>query len=812
MSGGAGGKGKGRGKGKAGKKSGGGKTRKSGRKAGAKKSTTKGASSSKRSVAKKSAAKKSSSRNPSTRGKAAGKRKAAGKKGGGRGSGTSGARGGGRGGDRPPKTISTSDEQGLRIIAALEESDRGPLKTKELARAVGIEAHEYRAFRNRLAEMERKGSIVRVKGQRFAVAERLDLVTGSVSVTRDGHGFVRLDSAADDVYVPSHRLRTAMDGDRVAVRIDRRPRGRNPEGSVVRILERARESVVGVLHEGRKVRYVVPLDTRLRRDVLVTPGGPAEADAEDGDVVVLRLTSFGEGRVGPTGEIEEVLGKLTDPGVDVLAVAHGHGLAMDFPDHVVAAAEEAARTRRDEPGPDRVDRTDLLAFTIDPADAKDHDDALSIEALENGNVEVGIHIADVSHYVRPGDPVDVEAYARGTSVYLVDRTIPMLPHVLSNDVCSLKSGQDRFAVSVFVVLDAEGRIRGRRYERTTIRCGDGLSYEQAQEVLDGKAKISPEVDEALRLLDDRARQLQRKRREAGGLALDLPEAKVVLDPEGRPVDIRKRDRFAAHRLIESYMVLANEVVAADMESRDLPTMYRIHEKPSREKLEALAATLATFGIRLPRRASIKPGDMQQVLETVKGRQEEALISNLVLRSLAKAIYHPENVGHFGLASTAYLHFTSPIRRYPDLVVHRGLAGALIHGGGVPLPEVDDLTIAADRCSAREQAAAEAERASVAMKKVEFMEQHLGDTFAGRVSGVAAFGFFVTLEDFFVDGLVHVSGLDDDYYHFRERQHLLEGERGGRSYRLGDRVEVQVARVDKEARHVDFRVIRKLGTA
>lgn len=723
-----------------------------------------------------------------------------------------GARGRGRkpaGRTRTAPHLSSSDEQGLRIIAALTESDSGPLKTKELARALGIEAHEYRALRARLTEMERKGSIVKVKGQRFAIAERLDLVTGSVSVTRDGHGFIRVDTAADDIYVPSHRLRTAMDGDRVAVRIDRRPRGRNAEGSVVRILERARESVVGVLHEGRKVRYVVPLDTRLRRDVLITPGG--ELEGEDGDVVVVRLTSFGEGRVGPTGQIEEVLGKLSDPGVDVLAVAHGHGLSMDFSDEVTAAAEAAASRWRDEPGPDRVDRTDLLAFTIDPADARDHDDALSVVALQDGRVEVGVHIADVSHYVRPGDPIDVEAYARGTSVYLVDRTIPMLPQVLSNDVCSLKAGQDRFAVSVFIELDRHGRILGRRYERTTIRCGDGLSYEQAQEVLDGKSSISQEVDEALRLLDDRARQLQRIRREAGGLSLDLPEAKVVLDADGIPVDIRKRERLEAHKLIESYMVLANEVVAADMEARDLPAMYRIHERPAREKLEALAETLATFGVKLPRRASIKPGDLQQVLDAVRGRQEEALISNLVLRSLAKARYHTENVGHFGLASTAYLHFTSPIRRYPDLIVHRALTRALIHDDEASAHELDSLTIAADRCSAREQAAAEAERASVALKKVEFMEQHLGESFAGRISGVTSFGFFVTLEDFFVDGLVHVSGLGDDYYRFRERHHLLEGERGGRSYRLGDRVEVQVARVDKEARHVDFRVIRKLGS-
>jgi ribonuclease R len=724
-------------------------------------------------------------------------------------------RGGGRPGraGRPPRGGgpggSGKDAGGTErgVLDALTASDRGPLKTKELARALEVAPAEYRAFRRLLSAMEKKGTIYRVKGHRYAMAAKLDLVTGAVSVTRDGHGFVRPDGAGEDVYVPAHRLRTAMNGDRVAVRIEGRPRGRSREGSVVRVLERARETIVGVLHRGGRVQYVVPLDARLKRDVLVGQGD--EKTAADGDVVVVRVTSFGEGRVGPTGVVEDVLGQLSDPGVDILAVAHGFGLALDFPPDVTMAAEASAAEGLENPGPDRIDRTDLLTFTIDPADAKDHDDALSVVQLDDGVVEVGIHIADVSHYVRPGTPVDLEAVARGTSVYLVDRTIPMLPPVLSNDVCSLNPGGARFAVSAFVSLDSEGRIVGRRYERTIILCRHALSYEQAHEVLEGRNSIDAEVDAALRLLDDRARLVRARRRERGALALDLPEAKVILDAEGRPIDIRRRDRLESHRLVEDYMILANEVVASDMESADLATMYRIHERPSPEKVDALVDTLSRFGVKLAHRKALEPADLQRVLDAMRGRDEEALVSNLVLRSLSRARYHTDNLGHFGLASEAYLHFTSPIRRYPDLVVHRVLTDVLIHGRREPYSDRDELTRSAEAFSSREQAAAEAERSSVALKKVEFMEQHLGDDFAGRISGVAAFGFFVTLEDFFVDGLVHVSGLKDDYYHYSERDHRLMGERGGRSFRLGDRVQVQVVRIDKEARHVDFRVLRKL---
>ncbi|MEQ9401475.1 MAG: ribonuclease R [Longimicrobiales bacterium] len=694
-----------------------------------------------------------------------------------------------------------------RTLAALAASNRGPLKAKDLARTLGIPNDGYRRFKKTLAGMERAGKIYRVKGNRYGLPDAMDLVTGAASMTRSGDAFIRPDGKGEDVYVPSLNLATAMDGDRVVVRIESRPRQRNPVGRVIKILERARATVVGTLHHGKRFAYVVPLDKRLSRDLLIADGD--QGDATDGDVVVARYVTYGEGSVGPSGEVETVLGKLSDPGVDVLAVAHSYGLSMDFPKEVLRAADAAARSGVEEPGLHRVDRTDLLVFTIDPADAKDHDDALSIRDLDGGRSEVGIHIADVSHFVREGGAVDLEAQARGTSVYLVDRTVPMLPEQLSGDVCSLRAGVERFALSLFVTLDRRGEPVSHRFERTVLESRHRLSYEQVQQVLDGEGSVDESVDAAVRALDDVARRVRARRFERGALDLDLPEAKVLLDAEGYPLDIQRQERLEAHRLVEDFMILANEVVAREAEARGLPVLYRVHEPPTRQRAEELADFLARFGLRLPTKRAIRPRDVQGLLKAVAGRREQHLINTVVLRSMKRARYDSANLGHFGLGSTAYLHFTSPIRRYPDLVVHRAIVRTLIEAEAPREWEEGALQSVADGSSAREQAATDAERESIALKKVEFMERHLGDEFDGRISGVQAFGFFVTLEAYFVDGLVHVNSLRDDFYRFKEGDYMLVGDSGRRRFRLGDRVRVQVTRVDKEAKHVDFVLVRNL---
>lgn len=703
--------------------------------------------------------------------------------------------------------MSTShDIDEARILDALRASRHGPMKPKQLARALDVAPADYKAFRQRLGELEGRGIVYRVKGGRYASPDRISLLRGRVSTIRSGDAFIRPDEADEqDVFVREGDLNSAMDGDRVVVRIEGRPKGRNPVGRVIKVLERAHPTVVGTFHRSRKMGYVVPLDPKMGPDVIIPWGD--EGEAREKDVVVVRIVAYGARRHGPTGEVERVLGPMEDPGVDVLSVLFGHGLSLEF-DRAVETAAAAYAERPVEPGEGREDCRDLLVFTIDPADAKDHDDALSIREAGEGRYEVGIHIADVSYYVPKGGPVDLEALDRGTSVYLVDRTVPMLPHSLSSGACSLRPDEDRYAVSVFVTLDLEGRVHSRRFARTVIRSRHKLAYETVNEVLEGPGSVSAEADRAIRDLDRVARGLRAKREARGSIDFDMPEARVVLDDAGAPVDIQRVERLDSHRLVEDYMLLANELVARIGEEKKMPVLYRVHEPPTVEKTETLREFLATLGHTLPRR-SLRPRDLQAVLARVAGRPEEALVSTVILRSMQRARYAPQNLGHFGLALEHYAHFTSPIRRYPDLVTHRALVRVLLEKEVPPAEWTDELAEVADRSSWREQAATQAERDSVELKKIEFMERHLGEEFDGTVAGVTSFGFFVLLDRFFVEGLVHVNALDDDYYEFREGEYALVGSRKGRRFRLGDRVRVQVARVDKEERHVDFLLIRTL---
>ena len=694
------------------------------------------------------------------------------------------------------------------ILNAIRDSNRGPLRPKVLAEQLDVSRDGYRAFKDRLKAMEKAGKLYRVKGGRYAPQDRISLFTGTLSTIRRGDGFVR-GSDGDEVFVPARDLDTAMDGDRVVVRIESRPRGRKPEGRVIKVLERAHPSLVCVYHQDKKLGFGVPRDPKLNFDVTIPWGD--QGDATDGDVVLVRIVAFGHRRHGPTGEVEKILGKLGDPGVDVLSVLYGHGLMPDFPKEVEEEAEELAEWWHQmipaELAGGREDHRDLTVFTIDPADAKDHDDALSVETLEGERVRVGIHIADVSHFVRPGTHLDGEALQRGTSVYLVDRVIPMLPHPLSSDACSLRPDEDRLAVSVFATLNGEGRVVDHRFARTLIRSRQRLAYEDAQAILDGTKSVDADTDAAVQALGRLSERLRELREERGALDLDLPEARVILDTEGAPVEIRKVERLAAHRLVENFMLLANELVARACSKKSLPALYRVHEPPTEEKMTALRDLLQTFGLQLPK-GKVEPGDLERILVAVRGRPEEQLVSTVVLRSLQKALYSPENLGHFGLALENYAHFTSPIRRYPDLVTHRVVVRGLVEKEPVPEAWYQGLDEIAEQCSLREQAAQSAERDSVDLKKIEYMERHLGDEFDGTISGVTAFGAFVLLDEVFVDGLLHVNSLDDDYYEFRESEYALVGSRKGRRLRLGDRLRVQVSRVDREERKVDFRLVSR----
>jgi ribonuclease R len=696
------------------------------------------------------------------------------------------------------------------IIDHLRTRAGRPLKAKELANELGVATADYAEFKDLLQRLEDEGQLYRVQRQRYAAPDRINLVVGRLQTTRAGAGFVLPETGGADLYIPQDGLATALDGDRVVARVERQRRGQRREGQVVRVLERSRQTIVGTYHPGRNFGFVVPEDDRLPHDVYVA--GEDAAAAAEGDIVVVRITSWGSGHRGPAGEIERVLGRRGDPGVDVLAVAYGHELPLDFPPPVEDEAEALRRrgiTAEDLTG--RTDLRDTLIFTIDPADAKDHDDALSIRNVgEDGGWEVGVHIADVSYYVREGAPLDGEALARGTSVYLVDRVIPMLPHALSSDLCSLLPDQDRLALSLLLRVDGSGKVRRRKLVRSVIRSRHKLSYETAQAVLEGGESVDAATDAAIRQLASLARRLRADRAERGSIDFDLPQARVVLDPAGEPTDIQRVARLESHRLIEDFMLLANETIAAWASRAKLPFVYRIHEPPDAARMEQLADFAASLGYRVKGVADPDPATLQALLDAARGRPEEALLSTVVLRSMKQARYSERNEGHFGLAARHYTHFTSPIRRYPDLIVHRVCAAALIEEQRPGGDAAENLPFIARQSSERERVAVAAERDSIELKKVEFMERHLGDTFEGTIAGVRAFGFFVLLDDFFVEGLVHVSSLEDDYYEYVEERYALIGTRTRRQFRLGDRVRVQVASVDLEERRIDFALLEALS--
>ncbi len=695
-----------------------------------------------------------------------------------------------------------------KIIDFLRDEAGRPLKPVELATELEIPEGQIDDFNKLLEELEEQGLLYRNKQQRYAVPTKINLIVGTLQTIRSGAGFVVPDEGEGDLYISRNGLKSAVNGDRVIARVEKQKRGGKKEGSVVRVLKRARETVVGVYHPTKNYGFVVPEDLKLPADVFVPPG--EESGATEGDVVVVRIESWGDEHRGPVGNVEKVLGKMGEPGVDVLAVLYGHELPVEFPQEVVDAAE-AMRTRgiteSDLEG--REDLRDELIFTIDPVDAKDHDDALSVKQIGDNLWEVGIHIADVSYYVTEGSIIDAEAVRRGTSIYMVDRTIPMLPHPLSSDLCSLMENVDRLAMSVMVRMDGEGNIVAHKLARTVIRSRHKLAYEDAQAVINGEKSIDAETDQAINNLVALSRVLRDKRGARGSLDFDLPEARVVLNTEGEPTDIQKVDRLESHRLIEDFMLLANEVVARKGANNKLPYLYRVHESPDQERLGKLQMFAGTFGYQVTTSKKVTPKDLQRLLERIKGKPEERLLSTVVLRSMRQARYSHENLGHFGLAAKFYTHFTSPIRRYPDLIVHRVCAHAFLNEENVrEAMNTTNLAEIARVSSTRERVAVDAERDSIEMKKVEFMQRHVGDEFTATVSSVTAFGFFVLLDKYYVEGLVHMSSLEDDYYQFIEEQYALIGERTRRRFRLGDPVKVRVARVDVEERKIDFVLIEE----
>ncbi|GIV61348.1 MAG: ribonuclease R [Rhodothermaceae bacterium] len=704
--------------------------------------------------------------------------------------------------ETPRSVPGTPETMKRAILGFLRRNGQKAYRPKEIARHLGVKEQEaYALFQETLTHLAEQRLVARRKGNRYAYRPQPKKLVGTLSVHPRGFGFVTVEGEADDYYVPANRMGTALDGDRVRIGLAAHRRGdQRHEAEVLEVLERRRTRTVGTFLKKGHFALVRPDDTRIVHDIYV----PREAfhGARNGDKVVVSIDLFDDPHARPEGRVLQVIGRADDPAVRVLALALSMDVKAEFPEQVLA---EADALRAEIPRAERSRRLDLRhkrIFTIDPVDAKDFDDAIHIEKLDNGHYEVGVHIADVSHYVRPGTALDEEALARSTSVYLVDRVIPMLPEKLSNVVCSLRPHEDKLTFSCIMEVTPRGKVVRYQIRETIIHSKQRFTYEEAQAIIEGKNQRHPFAAD-VRRANKLARTLTRKRMASGSIDFDLPEVRVVLDEQGHPVEIIRKERMDANRLIEEFMLLANRTVAEHigMRKNPKPFVYRVHDQPDEEKMRQLADYIRAFGYRLDLKdGRVDPKQLNDLLQAVKGTPQEPVIEEAALRAMAKARYDTNNIGHFGLGFKHYTHFTSPIRRYPDLMVHRLLKA---YATGQKNADVDDLQARCEHASERERAAVQAERESVKLKQVEFIANHVGETFDGVVSGVTSFGIFVELTDLLVEGMVHVRDLDDDFYEYDERNYRLVGLSSGRTFRLGDAVRVTVAAANLETREIDF---------
>lgn len=695
-----------------------------------------------------------------------------------------------------------------KIMEYMRESAYSPMLSEELMSAFNIAKGERTEFLEIINEMENEGSIFKTKRNRYGIPEKMNLAIGKLQGNPKGFGFVIQDEEdTPDVYISTENMNGAMNGDRVVAKILKaKDEGRRAEGQIIKILSRGVNTLVGTFEKSTHFGFVVPDDKRIYQDVFIPQ--PDINDAKTGQKVVIEITKWPEARRNPEGKIIEILGYKNEPGVDILSVIRKYGLPEEFPDDVQAAAENIP----DEIAPREYERRrnlrDLKMVTIDGEDAKDLDDAVSVEVLPNGNFRLGVHIADVSYYVKENEPIDKEAQQRGTSVYLIDRVVPMLPRKLSNGICSLNPKVDRLTMTCMMEIDKDGRVLDHEIFESIIRTNERMTYKDVTKILrdndpDLMERYSDLVDD-FRNMEKLCNILRNKRMSRGSIDFDFPECKITLNDRGKPIDIRPYDRDISNMMIEEFMLAANETVAEYMYWTGLPFIYRIHEDPDQEKLLAFNEFIHNFGYHIKGINDIHPKALQEIVEKVAGKKEETIINTLMLRSLKKAKYSPECSGHFGLAAKYYTHFTSPIRRYPDLTIHRiireHIAGTINEKREKKLRGF--VKYASKLSSDTEITAQEAEREVDDLKKAEYMVDRIGDVSSGIISSVTPFGMFVELENT-IEGLVHVSSLLDDYYYFDEDHHCFIGERKRRIFRLGDAVNIRVAKVSIDERTIDF---------
>ncbi len=708
----------------------------------------------------------------------------------------------------------TKDE----IMAMIKHVDYKAMGYKDMMFLLDIsKKSEQSAFKRNLEELFDEGKVFRNKKGKYIMPDPELFIEGTLQGHAKGFGFVIPDNTifSPDIFISPSDLMGALDGDKVLVKLIRKSgSNKSAEGEIIKVLERGRQKIVGTFEENRNFGFVRPDNKKIARDIYIPKS--MTKSAKDGDKVVVDITIWPDAHRNPEGKVTEILGNEYSSGIDILSIIREHNLPDDFPAEVKAVIHNVPdKISEDEIG-NRKDLRQRKMVTIDGADAKDLDDAVSLEKLPNGNYKLGVHIADVSYYVRENSPLDKEAFDRGTSVYLVDRVIPMLPRELSNGICSLNPQVDRLSFSCDMEIDHEGKVINHDIFKSVINVNERMTYEDVTEILtkdneELKVRYKEFVSD-FKLMEELALILREKRRMArGAIDFEFDEAKIILDDSGKPIDIVKYERNISNRIIEEFMLVCNETVAEHMFWTELPFIYRNHEEPKSAKLLALSDFIGSFGYKIQyKEDKIHPSVLQKLLEEIKGKQEEGLLSRLILRSMQQARYMDENLGHFGLSAKYYTHFTSPIRRYPDLMIHRVMSYMLENSLtskkaeklGKKMPEI------AKQCSQRERVAELAERDTNDLKKCEYMRTKIDEEYKGIISSVTSFGFFVELENT-IEGLVRVQNLTDDYYIYDEKNHRFIGEHTKKMYKLGDKIDISVYKADMTLRQIDFLVVDKI---
>lgn len=696
------------------------------------------------------------------------------------------------------------------ILDLLKSLNSKPLTMREISQTLEVPRADKNLFKQYLNELTDSGDLIKVKGGCYAIPTKLNLIKGIISCHPDGFGFlIPLDKEKDgeeDLFIPPRRLKGAMNGDTCMARVEHSKPGGKREGSIVRITDRANKQIIGTLTKRRGASYVIPSNSKILETIDVSVSDSKKAP--EGTVVSVEITKWGTGRIPPFGKITDVIGSPDDPDVEAEVILRSYNLPSDFPEEVLNNLTSVPDKVSENETTERVDLRDLQTFTIDGETAKDFDDAVAVKKTPTG-FTLWVSIADVSYYVEEGTEIDIEAFKRGTSVYFPDRCIPMLPEKLSNGICSLNPNVDRLTMTAEIDFDNDGNVTEKKFYESIIQSKERLTYTIVKNIInitDPKLteKYSHITDDIF-IMRDLAVKLNKLRGQDGSIDFDLPEPQIIIDIEGTVEDIVRSERNIAHRIIEEFMLSANRAVAEEFSSKKYPFIYRTHDTPSADSIVDFKDFIKSFGYALNEKAG--PKAYNQLLSEIAGKPEEHLITQVLLRSMKQAQYTESNHGHFGLAFKDYTHFTSPIRRYPDLIVHR-LLKKLINNKytkGERLKADEYLPEAAAQLSRQERVAMEAERDIVDLKKAQFMEDKVGNSYEGIISGVTGFGVFVELKKYFVEGLVHVTSLDDDYYTFYDKEHKIVGERTGNSYSLGDNIEVIIFDVDVKRRRIDLKL-------